>query len=85
MPDETVAAAYFGMALVAAVVFLFLALVFGTDAVFARRGYGSLGRWVMEWSRLYPAWVLFFSFFVGALLGHLFTKPPLIDFFHLGT
>jgi hypothetical protein len=83
MPGESVAAAYLGMAVVAGVVFLFLGLVFGTDAYFAKRGYGSLGRWVMEWSRLYPAWVFFFSFFVGALLGHLFTKPPFIDF-HLG-
>jgi len=80
---EAVSAAYPGIGVVAAVVLLFLALVFGTDAWFAKRGYGSLGKWVMEWSRTYPLWVLFFSFFLGALLGHLFTKPPLFGF-HIG-
>ena len=75
----TASLAYLSIGLVAAIVFSFLALVFGTDALFTARGYGSLGRWVMEWSRIYPIWVLFFSLFIGALLGHLFTKPPLVD------
>jgi len=83
MPGESVSAAYTGIGIVAAVVFFFIGLVFATDAWFAERGYGSLGRWVMEWSRVYPLWVFFFSFFLGALLGHLFTKPPLFGF-HIG-
>jgi len=74
---DAIRAAYFGIGVVSAVVFFLGALIFGTDAYFAGRKFGTLGQWVVEWGRAYPFWVLFFSFFLGALLGHLFTKPPL--------
>lgn len=73
----TVSAAYFGTGIVGAMVLFLGALIFGTDAYFARRKFGTLGQWVVDWSREYPVWVLFFSFILGALLGHLFTKPPI--------
>jgi hypothetical protein len=76
---ETAAQAYFGTGVVAASVFILLAVVALSDAWFTHRKWGPLGYWVAEWSRRYPLWVLFFSFFAGALVGHFFTKPPIFS------
>ena len=74
---ESPAEAYFGTGVVATSVFVLLAVVAFSDAWFTSRTWGPLGYWVAEWSRRYPLWVVFFSFFLGALVGHFFTKPPI--------
>jgi Na+/H+ antiporter NhaD/arsenite permease-like protein len=74
---QTAAGAYWGIGIVAAVVFLLLAIAFIVDARFELRNWDPLGYWIMRWSREYPAWVFFFSLVLGAMVGHLFTKPEI--------
>jgi Na+/H+ antiporter NhaD/arsenite permease-like protein len=75
--NQTAQGAYRGIGIVAAVLFLLLAIAFFVDAVFESNQWDPLGYWIMRWSRVYPAWVFFFSLVLGALVGHLFTKPEI--------
>jgi hypothetical protein len=78
VPPETAADAYLGMGVVAASIFVLLALVVLSDAWFTHRKWGPLGESVAEWSRQYPLWVFFFSLVLGAIVGHFFTRPPIL-------
>jgi len=75
--SQTVAGAYRGIGIVASIVFLLLAIAFIIDAAFELKRWDPLGYWIMRWSREYPAWVFFFSLVLGAMAGHLFTKPEI--------
>jgi len=77
LDQQDAAVAYFGTGLVAAAVFILLAIAFAADAVFEIWNVDGLGYWMMRWSRQYPAWVLFFSLVLGAMVGHFFTKPEI--------
>lgn len=78
MPTESPAEAYAGMGVVGALIFMLLALVVASDAWFTWRNWKPLGFWVAKWSQRYPLWVFFFSLVLGAMVGHFFTKPPVL-------
>ena len=69
-----------GVGVLPMAIFFLLFVMAVTDAYFLKATYQPLGYWVATWSRKYPIWLLFFVFFLGALLGHLFTKPDILDF-----
>jgi hypothetical protein len=68
-----------GAGVVAIAIFSMLLLMTTTDAFFLLRTRFPLGYWVGKWARTYSSWLLFFSFVLGAMLGHFFTKPYILD------
>jgi len=68
-----------GAGVVSIVIFTLLFLMTATDAYFLKRTAFPLGYWVSKWTRAYPFWLLFFALVLGAMLGHFFTKPLILD------